>query len=686
MKEQARSLLSKLMPLPGLLFLALIAVKTACALIFSSGYQDTLFIPFIERFISHGGNPWNFFYQLGEYNKFPYPPLMLYLQSLSVLPLHALFHGAIPAGLYHLCFKLPTFIADIAIFLMLVRMFPGRSREVMFFYFASPIILYASYMHAQLDLVPTAALLGAIFLLQKKRPFFGATMFGAALAIKFHVIAALPLLLIYLLKNGRKRDAALLCVVPAAITLLMLWPYLTSAGFITLVLQNKEQGQMFDLFFMIEPLRIYLAPLALLCIYMHFSLYKKINADLLNSTLGLLFAVFISLVPPMPGWYVWTMPFLCCFFISTYRTDREMLWLYLLLSGTYLTYFLFFQVTPLVSLSVLGTPLALKLADPFLRNVSFTLLEGTLFFTIFALYSYGIRSNTIYKRPAKAFLIGIAGDSGAGKTVLSHDLSALLGTPHTVMLEGDADHKWERSDVHWERSTHLDPRMNYLHRQAAHIAALRSGHRIDRIDYDHTRGRFTAPQQVSPNDYIILAGLHPFYLPKQRKLVDLKIFLDTDEAVRTQWKLLRDRNERGYARAKAKEQLSRRRTDALKYVRPQKEYADLVVRYAFRSRKSGTLSAELILDSNIDLDAVLGSLSGTGTAFVHDLSSDLLTQHVTFENAPSADVLSLMAERHVPNLDELINGEVRWQNGLRGLVQFFILLVISEKMKGDRER
>ena len=58
-------------------------------------------------------------------------------------------------------------------------------------------------------------------------------------------------------------------------------------------------------------------------------------------------------------------------------------------------------------------------------------------------------------------------------------------------------------------------------------------------------------KKVEPKDFIVIAGLHPFYLPKLRKNIDLKIYIDTDDKLRRHWKIIRDTKQRGYNLEKA---------------------------------------------------------------------------------------------------------------------------------------
>lgn len=55
-----------------------------------------------------------------------------------------------------------------------------------------------------------------------------------------------------------------------------------------------------------------------------------------------------------------------------------------------------------------------------------------------------------YRRRSRPFTIGIAGDSGAGKSRLLVMLGELLSEDHILNIEGDGDHRWERGDANWK--------------------------------------------------------------------------------------------------------------------------------------------------------------------------------------------------------------------------------------------
>lgn len=173
-------------------------------------------------------------------------------------------------------------------------------------------------------------------------------------------------------------------------------------------------------------------------------------------------------------------------------------------------------------------------------------------------------------------VIGLAGDSGAGKTSLLRFFSNLWGDDF-ISIEGDAYHKWERGDSHWNEHTPLDPEANHLDKCAADLLDLKNNKAILLSDYNHSTGKFDPPREVEPRKKIVLAGLHSLNTQKLRELEDIKIYLNTDEDLRLFWKYKRDINERGYSKEDVDKAISKRLKDSKRYIRPQMYYADIII-------------------------------------------------------------------------------------------------------------
>lgn len=669
--------------------------------LFSSDYQDQMFIPFVDLFLN-GENPYQVYYDNGLLPSFPYPPVMLLVECIGGV--FVTFLDGIPVFFQNLVFKLPILLADLLGLYYLFRISRDKRKYILALYFLSPIILYASYMHGQLDLIPTVFLVGAVYYLsdmslaaKRERAYeWRFILFlTLALASKLHIAAALPLFFLYIYKRKGWKKAVCMTGIPVALTVAAALPFWGS-GFVNMVLLNREQQAVNRVYLDYGNAHLLLTVLVLLFLYFQAFQVNQMNRDLLISMTGLLFSVFLAFVPAMPAWFIWIVPFFMLYLARQSENRGKMVLVYGGFNVLYLLYYVFFHTTQFVDLYFLGSSLAfLKQSDEGVRDIVFSLMVGVFLILVICMYLYGVGSNSYYRRRNRPFTIGIAGDSGAGKTRLLQILEALLSKGRVLALEGDGDHKWERGDRNWEEITHLNPRANYLYRQAEDLKGLRGNNTIKRVDYDHETGTFTRKRRLSPKPYVVLCGLHSLYLPQMRQVLDMKVYLDTDDALRCHWKLCRDQGERGHDRASVLEQIRSRHKDAEKYIYPQKQYADLVIRYFDETllknpEKAGkvqeiSMGVEFVLDAGINVEPLLSLLRDRGVP--GELSyDDLLHQKVSFcgeDLDVGRGVWAKTAAAVIPQIEDLTGGRILWEEGAGGLVQLMLLLVIGEIMKRD---
>lgn len=171
--------------------------------------------------------------------------------------------------------------------------------------------------------------------------------------------------------------------------------------------------------------------------------------------------------------------------------------------------------------------------------------------------------------------IAITGDSGTGKTTLSNIFQNIYN--NSVLLECDRYHKWERGNSQWNKYTHLNPEANYITKMTQDVFNLKLGNNIYQVDYNHKTGKFTDKECIESKENIIICGLHSSYLTKS--LINLSIFLDTQEDLRIFWKIKRDIKKRGYTKEKVYWQILERKKDFEKYILPQREKSDIIINY-----------------------------------------------------------------------------------------------------------
>lgn len=678
------------------LFIAIVfCIKIVLMGLFSSDYQNNLFMRFITGFLERlreGSviNPYEFFRQ--EPSLFPYPPVMLIIESIGGIfsfATNSLF-------LKNILFKLPNLLFDCLGMYYLMKMFPGKRRYIAAIYFASPIIIYSTYMHGQLDIIPTSLLIMALAYLtsSKYRSDLKYIIFlAAAIASKLHILAVIPILFLFIAKRDGWGKAFLYKFVTIGLVIACILPF-WGQGFLNNVLLNNEQSILTKITVDYANIKIYIPILAISLIYLHVFTIHKINKDLLYSLCGILFSVFLVLIPPMPGWYVWIVPFITIYFIDV-RSERYInLIIYALLNLTYLLYFLFAHRTVYVDLYFLNKSMIwLKTENPIIINGLFTLLTAILLYSIYLMYRSGIASNSLYKRRNLPFTIGVSGDSGSGKSTLISVIRTLFHEKSLLLIEGDGDHKWERGDAMWERVTHLNPKSNYLYRQAQDLSALRSGQNAVRVDYNHDIGRFTNKYKIKPKPYIVLCGLHSLYLPQARKNLDLKIYMDIDETLRRYWKIQRDVVQRGYNYEEILEQITSRISDAEKYIYPQKKYADLLITYFDRNLKdcfaknhTVSLSLKVRLDIDIDLEPLIQRIEQYGIIAQYDYDDNIKFQSIIFDGEEldkSRLPVAAIADEIIPHLDEIINQPLCAKDDIQGILEIILLLLIGRKLQGD---
>lgn len=202
-------------------------------------------------------------------------------------------------------------------------------------------------------------------------------------------------------------------------------------------------------------------------------------------------------------------------------------------------------------------------------------------------------------------ILAISGDSASGKSTLVSAIQKVFPFDSNLLLETDRYHKWERHNPIWNTLTHLHPDANNLEKLLNDTYQLKIGNDVYIVDYDHEYGRFTNSKLVESKPIILLCGLHTFYDDRLRNTSDLKIFVDTEEQLKTFWKVHRDMKKRNYTKDEILEKIKKREKDYHIHILPQKEYADIILYYTSKSILHDV--SEDITESNFSLDIEIKS-------------------------------------------------------------------------------
>jgi phosphoribulokinase len=195
-------------------------------------------------------------------------------------------------------------------------------------------------------------------------------------------------------------------------------------------------------------------------------------------------------------------------------------------------------------------------------------------------------------------ILGVVGDSAAGKTTITRGLVRVLGEDNVSHICTDDYHRYDRRQRGEIGITPLHPDCNYIDVISQHLIHLRRGEPILKPVYRHQDGTFGPPVYVQPERFTLIEGLLGYHLPAMRAIYDVRVFLNPPEDLRRRWKVQRDCSRRGYTTDQVLADLDRREPDSEAFIRPQRRYADMLV--SFLPGESGEedpthLDAELTL-------------------------------------------------------------------------------------------
>lgn len=180
-------------------------------------------------------------------------------------------------------------------------------------------------------------------------------------------------------------------------------------------------------------------------------------------------------------------------------------------------------------------------------------------------------------KPDRVVLIGVAGDSGCGKSTFLRRLEDLFGSELMTVICLDDYHCLDRKQRKETGITALDPRANNFDLMYEQAKALKSGQSIMKPIYNHETGLLDPPENVDPNRIVVLEGLHPLFDERVRGLLDFSVYLDISDEVKIAWKIQRDMAERGHTYEDVLASINARKPDFEAFIDPQKQYADVVL-------------------------------------------------------------------------------------------------------------
>jgi len=181
----------------------------------------------------------------------------------------------------------------------------------------------------------------------------------------------------------------------------------------------------------------------------------------------------------------------------------------------------------------------------------------------------------------KPFVIGVAGGSGSGKSTVTREVLASIGPEMATVVIQD-DYYCDQSPMSPEERR----KTNYDHPQAfdwplmvQQVQALGRGESIEMPTYDFAAdNRASKTITVKPAPVIVIEGLFALFDADLRKMMSLKIFVDTAADVRFIRRLQRDIAERGRSvESVINQYLETVRPMHKQFIEPTKRHADVIL-------------------------------------------------------------------------------------------------------------
>jgi uridine kinase len=634
------------------------------------------FILFLNYTIeSSFSNPYEFYAQNERTEIFPYPALMLYVMLLPKV----LFGWINDSQAFELfLFRLPILLADLTIFFTLSTWLGRHELKKFFFlYWLSPVLIYISYVHGQLDVVPISLLILSLSSIYRGNLISSAIFLGLSLATKTMIILTFPFIFLYLFSNSEPIYRILLFYIVAIFSFLIInAPFLLSSGFFEIVFNNQEQLKIFGASLTLGSVSVFLVPLSILFLLIKGASIKRFNKDLFTMFLGFSFGIILIFVMPSKGWYYWLFPFLFYFFAKS--TDRSMA-LVVFLQIAYFLYFYSAELLEFVSF--------IDIMNSYFVGLTFTLLQGLLIANCVWVYQFGLSSYTKYKILYSPFMLGVGGNSGAGKSRLASSISNIFNSKNSSIVRGDDMHRWERGNAKWHQFTHLDPKANELHQEIHMLSDLKSGKKIFRREYDHTSGTFLDEKALIPKNLIIYEGLHPFYLNKQRQLFDLKIFISPDQDLLHSWKINRDINQRGKNKQDVINQINSRQKDSELFIESQSKFADVIIKPRSISSLQGEtkeIEYQLLIPNSIWIDQLIQELQTISTLAVKHGYIDSTNQEILISGEINNKIIARIGDDHIPGLTQMLSAPPIWPDNSYGVVMLLVTYLMFEEANNGK--
>jgi uridine kinase len=178
-------------------------------------------------------------------------------------------------------------------------------------------------------------------------------------------------------------------------------------------------------------------------------------------------------------------------------------------------------------------------------------------------------------------VIGIAGGSGSGKTTLARAIYDSLGATNITYIQHDSYYRdithltiAQREKQNFDHPDSLDTAL-----LVEHIKSLKKKEDVCIPIYDFsTHARLNTKEALPARPIVLIEGILIFSDPALYNLIDVKVYVDTDDDVRLIRRIQRDTVERGRTlKSVINQYIQTVRPMHMQFVVPSKRNADIIV-------------------------------------------------------------------------------------------------------------
>jgi uridine kinase len=668
------------------IYISFFLIRSVAIISFYPEIHSNLFIPFITHATKITNlDIWQSWISLnGRIDAFPYGIGMAVPLAVPIFVISKFL--SITLEIAHLVFGCTLLLIDFLALRMIIKV--ANNYKSTLLYAFSPLAIYITYYHGQLDLIPSVLFLCSLIALKFRKMLLAGIILGVTISAKLSFLLITPFLLIFYLNNPKNRNSLNKMVLGFVLTILILqFPLLFSTGYQKMVLETPEATRIFYYVINLAPTSsILIFPTVYTGLLLWLWRTGRTTEDVLISFFTTSLIVIGIFAPGAIGWLFWGIPLL-----ALIAAKKSLI--FFILNFT-------FQI-----LAIITYANQQKGADSKIWEINFasflnaktpliqSLLETAFFcigiLIVFSILRTAVSSGDIYGLNSKPISLAIAGDSGVGKDTLTNNLTAVFGHQGTSVIYGDNYHRFERDSLKWRTYTHLNPEANDLNLLISDVRKTLRRQTVSRRFYDHNTGRFTTPIKIKSGDFVILNGLHSLSLGKTQEEIDLNIFLSMSEQLRIKLKTRRDLGQRHVSKEYIANQIYTRSGDATKHITSQIKNADLVFN---------------INEVNPEIDEVgdlVLEVETQGLNFLQDLNyyvklysfCDLefqmyntINQKLIFKtNNIGIDALDKIYKIMVPQKNQLFNEKSKITPDLQGIITLVTILGVVEKRIGATE-